>query len=1033
MQGTVRSPAVHSVFYSLSFYYQQCYLKRGGGAIHINVLYVDDEPALLEITKIFLERFDEMDVSTAECVQTGLEMLRDHHYDIVISDYQMPVHDGIQFLKAVRAEFDDLPFILFTGKGREAVAIEALNYGADYYVQKGVDVESQFAELSHKIRLAVGKRLTENRLTESERRLREMMDHVDILSLQLDRDGKITYANTFAAKTLGCSISDLMGRDFFSEFVPQKGASDHKQMFTKIMLTGKLTGETLAMLRSRNGSEHTIKFRNSLIRDRQGKVIGMSNVGEDVTDLLKAQEERDVLVDVVSSVQVEFYIFDVHDLHFYYANDAALSNWGITAEEIVGLTPKDIPISLDEGELRKMLDALLQGERTALVFETERRRADGTIYPTEVHLQLFDNGRKRMFIAVAHDITERKRLQSEIKMSELRYRGLVENFYGMVYVSELDSKYLSQAYGQTEYITGYGAAEFENREITWTELVHPDDLHVVLDEIKLIDADHSHVMNVEFRLMHKDGRMRWVKNNVRVVSTQGNPIVQGTMVDITSLKLAEEELQASNEELQAAEEELRQQLEELTDAEERTKVQEERFHNLFVSMNEGVALHKLMRNEKGEVCDYMLLDVNPSYERILELRREDVIGKASMNVYHVRAPYLEEYVKPMRTGEAHVFETYFPPMDKHFLISAVNLGRDQFATVFIDITESKRLEEELKSQMKGMQELLDLIPGWVFKKDTEGRYLAVNRKMLEEVHLPAEKVLGRTDLEIFPRDVGEVIMSYDRNFLEGDKEEISEESEHIAGNHRIINRISMRKQRDRDGKVRNLMAVLLDVTDIARAKDSLRVANRKLNLMASITRHDLSNHLQVMRGYIELAKKSSARSAYLDKISSEVDQMEKDVEFTRTYQGLGEDEPRWQRLEEVVDSVRGNVPEINVTVDVGDREVFADPMLKKVFYNLLDNSNRHGGKVRNVRIGTEADGQRLRIVYQDDGSGLSDEKRKALFSGEERAGSGHGMVYSKEVLGLTGMNISEEGAEGKGARFVITVPPAHHRVGSGPH
>lgn len=121
----------------------------------ISVLYVDDEPALLELGKLFLERSGQFRVDTLESGSRALEIVKTHTYDAVVSDYQMPGMDGIALLKAVREILPTLPFILFTGRGREEVAIEALNCGADHYLQKGGEPKSQFAELMHVISRSV--------------------------------------------------------------------------------------------------------------------------------------------------------------------------------------------------------------------------------------------------------------------------------------------------------------------------------------------------------------------------------------------------------------------------------------------------------------------------------------------------------------------------------------------------------------------------------------------------------------------------------------------------------------------------------------------------------------------------------------------------------------------------------------------------------------------------------------------------------------------------------------------------------------
>lgn len=130
----------------------------------ISVLYVDDEPALLELGKIFLERIGKFSVETCSSAPEALERLEQASYHAVLSDYDMPDMNGIQFLKEVRILYPALPFIIFTGRGREDVVIDALNNGVDFYLQKGGEPKSQYAELSHKIRAAVGRRRSDEQV-----------------------------------------------------------------------------------------------------------------------------------------------------------------------------------------------------------------------------------------------------------------------------------------------------------------------------------------------------------------------------------------------------------------------------------------------------------------------------------------------------------------------------------------------------------------------------------------------------------------------------------------------------------------------------------------------------------------------------------------------------------------------------------------------------------------------------------------------------------------------------------------------------
>jgi len=130
----------------------------------ISVLYVDDDPALLEIGKLFLEMIGNFSVETCTSTQGALKRLEEVSFNAVLSDYDMPEMNGIQFLREVRARYPTLPFVIFTGRGREDVVVEALNSGVDFYLQKGGEPKSQFAELSHKLRTAVQRRRSEDRI-----------------------------------------------------------------------------------------------------------------------------------------------------------------------------------------------------------------------------------------------------------------------------------------------------------------------------------------------------------------------------------------------------------------------------------------------------------------------------------------------------------------------------------------------------------------------------------------------------------------------------------------------------------------------------------------------------------------------------------------------------------------------------------------------------------------------------------------------------------------------------------------------------
>jgi PAS domain S-box-containing protein len=252
----------------------------------ITLLYVDDEPDLLDLGKLFLERGGEFSVTSAHSAEEGLGYLSHQRYDAVISDYQMPEMDGIEFLKAVRSTYGNLPFILFTGRGREEVVIEAINNGVDFYLQKGGAAGAQFAELRHKILVALDRRRAVDALRAENEKNRSLMDHAsDAIFIVDGATGLFIDANKKALEITGRPLDELLTRTYLSIHPPEYH-NPYRAAFEKISREG--TGTITQVVLGTDG-RHIPMSVSATVIDLGGRPCIMS-IFHDISEIRMSQE-----------------------------------------------------------------------------------------------------------------------------------------------------------------------------------------------------------------------------------------------------------------------------------------------------------------------------------------------------------------------------------------------------------------------------------------------------------------------------------------------------------------------------------------------------------------------------------------------------------------------------------------------------------------------------------------------------------------------------------------------------------------------
>ncbi len=216
---------------------------------------------------------------------------------------------------------------------------------------------------------------------------------------------------------------------------------------------------------------------------------------------------------------------------------------------------------------------------------------------------------------------------------------------------------------------------------------------------------------------------------------------------------------------------------------------------------------------------------------------------------------------------------------------------------------------------------------------------------------------------------------------------------------------------------------------------ALSQANKKLNLLQSITRHDILNQLTALGGYLEMMKCSVTDPQLLEYVSTGekvTETIGTQIKFTRDYQNVGISSPQWFDVGKTVRDATAPLPLGNIVLenDIHGLTVFSDPLFEKVFYNLVENALRHAKGMTRIRFSYHLAGDSAVLVCEDDGCGVPPGKKEAIFRREYFKHTGFGLFLTREILGITGITIRETGGPGAGARFEIVIPRDFFRISS---
>jgi len=238
---------------------------------------------------------------------------------------------------------------------------------------------------------------------------------------------------------------------------------------------------------------------------------------------------------------------------------------------------------------------------------------------------------------------------------------------------------------------------------------------------------------------------------------------------------------------------------------------------------------------------------------------------------------------------------------------------------------------------------------------------------------------------------------------------------------------------DTKGNPQEFLVVGMDITQRRQGEDALRQVNAKLNLVSSITRHDILNRLQVIYGIISLLQDGIADPSYrgyLKKAEESAIAIKRQIDFTADYKNMGLEKANWQNVKDSVRQSRENVDlkGVNLEIFTNNLEIFADPWLNKVFFNLVDNTLQYAGHGTNITVSYRESEGGLDLLFEDNGIGIPLEEKEKIFERGYGKNIGYGLFMAREILAITGLTIQETGEPGKGARYEIHVPNRFYRI-----
>ena len=966
--------------------------------------------AFLEVSKQILSMENNFDVENASSVDEALKRINQQPYDAVVSDYEMPQKNGLDFLKELRDQNNQIPFILFTGKGREDVAVKALNLGADSYINKNGSPETVYCELADSINKTVERKKSIELLAKSESKYHALVENsLQGISILQANPLRIVFANAAFGKILGYSSQELtlLSPEEIMSLIYQ----EDRTVFFKRM-ENRLKGEPpgacyeFRAMRKDGSIIWLSSLANRIDFDGQPAVQGMFldvNESKKASEVLCESEQRyrelaNCLPDIVFETDLN------GKLEF--ANERANEISGYSLSEIEkGLNILQFLVPEDREKAKKNIQRLLAGGSYEPAEYTFVRK-DGTTYPALVRTEpIFSENKVQGLRGLVVDITQRKRIEDALKVSEERLRLLFENAPDACYLSDLKGNFVD-GNKSAEEITGYRRNELIGKSFLSLNLLPRNQILKAAKLLALNVIDKSTGPD-EFILNRKNGTQVSVEIRTHPLKIQGKKFVFGIARDVTERKKAENELQNS----------------------------EHRFRQLVLSSPDTMHLldpnsHKVEFLNRDEFLGYSCAELESANSILPWLHPDD--RDLVQGYYQLVLKGAPDGQKPVAYRLKSKAGNWEWVQSRATILKHDDQGKpEQILVTLTVITERKNAEAELKIAAS----IFDLATDAIFVYDMDGNIINFNEA--------AYKLHGFSKDEMVKMNI------HDFNLPESAKWVKPRINELLKNGSAVFEAVEVCKDGslllvevharvvDLEGK-KLILSVVRDVTERKVAEEKLKennvkieMMNEKLRVVGGLTRHDVRNKLSAVKGYTYLLKKKHKDSTdiidQVEKIEQVVADSVKIFEFAKMYEQLGVEKLSNVDVGKAVDEAVALFSDLNIKVVNGCHglSVLADSFLVQLFYNFIDNTIKYGVKATTVKVYFEKeDAGGLQLIYEDDGVGILAENKSKLFTnGFSTGGStGFGLFFIKKMMDVYGWAITEEGRTNIGAKFVITIP-----------